>query len=230
MEERNKPIGFFDSGVGGLTCVINTKRMLPNESIVFFGNTASAVALEALRMQYPDIPVIGCITPTSKEISKVCSPEDRIGVIATSATIESGAYERTINEDAPDFKVFSKACPTLVPMIEAGITEGQAIETVIKGYLDSFIEENDINVLVLGCTHYPLIKGSIKKLYPGLKIMSSSKEVATAIDMVLAARDLHSDDLGAQYEFYVSDKSDQVDALVKRFIEDESVEIKVKNI
>ena len=252
----NRPIGFFDSGVGGLTCIPHVVRMMPNESVIFYGdtarspygskapetilefseeigeflvnkdikmlviacNTATSVALHPLREKF-NIPIVGCITPTVKQVINDFGSDDRIGIIATKATIKSGAYERKLSELAPDFNVFSKACPAFVPLIEEGIIEGEPIEAIIRYYLDDFIAENDINTLVLGCTHYPIIAGSIKKLYPNVKIKSSSKEVATAVKMDIEEMDMAAGDVVPTYRFYASDLSENFQNMVDKIAE-----------
>lgn len=251
----NRPIGFFDSGVGGLTCIPHVVRMMPNESVIFYGdtarspygskapetilefseeigeflvdkdikmlviacNTATSVALYPLREKF-NIPIVGCITPTVKQVINDFGKEDRIGIIATKATINSGAYEKKLSELAPDFKVFSKACPAFVPLIEEGIVEGEPIDAIIKYYLDDFIKENDINTLVLGCTHYPIIASSIRKLYPDVWIKSSSKEVATAVKMEIDELGIAAGDVVPTYHFYASDLSENFQSMVDRIV------------
>ena len=184
----NRPIGFFDSGVGGVTTIPHIMRMLPNESIIFFGdtartpygsksaktirqftlqigeflknndvkmiviacNTVSSTALELLRETYPDIPIVGCITPTAKEVVKICDKDSRIGIMATKATVKSGVYEDKIKSLNEELFIESIACPALVPLIEEGIIDNEIMDLTLKYYLDDFIRENDIKTLILG--------------------------------------------------------------------------------
>jgi glutamate racemase len=278
----NRPIGFFDSGVGGITSIPHVMKMMPDEKIIFFGdtartpygskspetiktfarqitdflaknnvkmiaiacNTVSATCLEDLRALHPDIPVIGTISPTSKVVSKVCTEDDRIGIIATSATVKSGAYEKKIRELRPELKLFSKACPAFVPLIEEGIIDNEIMDLTIKYYLDDFIRDNDINTLVLACTHYPLISGNLERLYPGIKVISSSKEVATAVEIELRQRDMlaggfdayditgEADAGSRQNVFFASDLSENFVKMIRRILgeDEEQLNIRFKNL
>ena len=199
----NRPIGFFDSGLGGLTCIPNLFRQLPEERIIYFGdtgrtpygskavstirhyaaqiadflaaqnvkmmviacNTITATCLDELRARYPSIPIIGIISPAAKTIARTCDETNRIGVIATKATIASDDYPRKILEKNPALHVFSKATPAFVPLIEEGIIDNQIMDLTIHYYLDDFLAENQIDTLVLGCTHYVFIKEDIKEAF-----------------------------------------------------------------
>jgi len=161
----NRPIGFFDSGLGGLTSIPYIMKLLPNEKIIFFGdtartpygskavstikqftmqigaflaknnvkmiviacNTVSATCLDDLRKAFPDIPVIGVISPTAKVVGDTCTEKDRIGIIATKVTINTNAYEEQILEKAPGLQLHSIACPAFVPLIEEGIIDHEII-------------------------------------------------------------------------------------------------------
>ncbi len=267
----NRPIGFFDSGLGGLTSIPHLIKEIPNEKIIFFGdtartpygskspatikqftmqigdflvknnvkmiviacNTVSATCLEDLRAAYPDIPVIGVISPTARVVAKHCCEEDRVGIIATKVTVSSGAYERKIKEKNPSIKnVFSKACPAFVPLIEEGIIDNEIMDLTIKYYLDSFIKENSINHLVLGCTHYPLISKNIRKLYPKLNIISSSREVVEAIRLELKAHDMFAEKNNLKNMFYASDLSENFVNMIKNILgeEEEGLNINFKNL
>ena len=173
----NRPIGFFDSGLGGLTCIPNLFRQLPEERIIYFGDTArtpygskavstirhyaaqiadflaaqnvkmmviacntiTATCLDELRARYPSIPIIGIISPAAKTIARTCDETNRIGVIATKATIASDDYPRKILEKNPALHVFSKATPAFVPLIEEGIIDNQIMDLTIHYYLDDFL-------------------------------------------------------------------------------------------
>lgn len=266
----NRPIGFFDSGVGGLTSVLHMMDRLPKERIIFFGdtartpygsksidtirqftiqigdflvkqgvkmiviacNTVSATAIEILRERYRDIPVIGVISPTAKEVAKECTEDDRIGIIATKVTTDSGAYEKKIHKNNPRLKVFSKACPAFVPLIEEGIIENEIMDLTIKYYLDDFIRKNSLNTLVLGCTHYPLIEKNLKRLYHDIKIISSSAEVVTAVDMELSERQMYGEEKLGDDIFYASDLSTNFTEMINLILgdEEENLRIKFKNL
>lgn len=261
----NRPIGFFDSGIGGVTSIPYIMKMLPNERIIFYGdtartpygskstdtiqefsvqiadflvkknvkmiviacNTVSSVAVSVLRERYPDIPIIGCITPTAKEVSKLVDKNANIGIMATRGTVKAGVYGDKIGQLRPDVHIFSKACPAIVPLIEEGIIDHEIMDMTIKYYLDDFIQENQIDTLVLGCTHYPLIKNNISRLYPTLEIFSSSKEVAKAVEMELSERDMKAERKDGNDEFYASDLSETFVALIEKILGKEQETLKI---
>jgi len=243
----NRPIGFFDSGLGGLTCIPHLLKALPNERIVYFGdtartpygskapstigkfameitdflietqdvkmvaiacNTVSAVALEDLRQRHPETPILGIIAPASHTIAKTCTPENNIGVVGTKATIESDVYPAKILGFNPGLSIYQKACPALVPLIEEGIAESGIMDLAIGHYLDSFIAENNIDTLVLGCTHYPLIRENITSLYPALRIVNPSEEMLESVRDALGHYGLAAGAREPDHIFYASDLSE----------------------
>lgn len=212
-------IGVFDSGVGGLTVARAIRRLLPSESILYFGdtmhvpygnkspetilrysrdntdflvkrgvkmvvvacNTSTAVALKELQSEYP-IPVVGVIEPGASEAVRV-STKGRISVMGTFRTVSSGAYQKAIHRLNKKAKVASRACPLLVPLIEEGFQDKAVIEGVLRNYLGKMVSGSD--TLVLGCTHYPLIKNRIQKLYPRLKLVDSADATAMEVARLL---------------------------------------------
>ena len=223
MNER--PIGVFDSGLGGLTVVKSLKKLLPNESILYFGdtarlpygvkskeliiqysnqianflikknakmiivacNTATAMALKELEHNFQDIPIIGVIEPGSIQAS-LDSKNKKIGVIGTIATIKSKAYENALKSIDKNINVFSKDCPLFVPFVEEGIVEGEAINLIVEHYLSSF--QNNIDTMILGCTHYPLLECVIKKNVKSIKLVDSASAVAKHADKILNEREI----------------------------------------
>ncbi|MDD6044020.1 MAG: glutamate racemase [Eubacteriaceae bacterium] len=267
----NRPIGFFDSGVGGLTSIPHLMHLLPNEKIIFFAdtartpygskspdtiktftrqigsflvknnvkmiviacNTVSATCLDDLREAFPDTPVIGVISPTSKVVANTCTSQDNIGIIATKVTTSSKAYEKTINRKSSErLNLFSKACPAFVPLIEEGIIDNEIMDLTIKYYLDDFIKEHDINTLVLGCTHYPLLTKNLKRLYPHIKVISSSQEVAVAIKYELAKRDMFAGPSDLENVFYASDLSENFVNMIQLILgkDEHELNINFKNL
>ena len=250
----NRPIGVFDSGIGGLTSVPYIMQKLPEEQIVFFGdtarapygsksvetirhfslqiaeflvehqvkmiviacNTVSATCIELLRDTYPEIPVIGVISPTSKVVSMQCKEKDQIGVIATRVTVKSKAYEKNIKKRNPLLPVYSIACPAFVPLIEEGIIDSYIMDLTIRHYLDDFLKAHNITDLVLGCTHYPLIAHRIQSIYPGLRIISSSEEVSNAVEIELKKRDMLCGQRQGEHLFFASDISKDFTNMVRR--------------
>ncbi len=267
----NRPIGFFDSGIGGLTSIPYMMRHLPNERIIFFGDTArtpygsksqdtirqfamqigefmakknvkmmviacntiSATCIDDLRRQFPEIPVIGVISPTARVVAKKCNALDHIGILATRATVRSGAYIEMIKGKNPILKhLYSKACPAFVPLIEEGIIDNDIMDLTIKYYLDDFMRENEINTLVLGCTHYPLIGENIRRLYPDVRIISSSKEVVTAVQLELDDRQMLAGPNDGENIFYASDLSENFVNMIQRILgrDQEELNIRFKNL
>ena len=219
-DAARRPIGVFDSGIGGLTVVGALRALLPNESIFYLGdtarvpyggksaatvqrysleiaqmllgehaktvvvacNTASALALPRLEETLP-VPVTGVILPGARAaLEKTRS--GHIGIIGTRATIGSGAYERALRALNPDVHVTARACPLLVPLIEEGWLESPVTDQIIAQYLAPLMEDG-IDTLVLGCTHYPLLRNAIARV-AGAKIAL----VDSAQNCALAVRDL----------------------------------------
>jgi glutamate racemase len=209
-----KPIGVFDSGIGGLTVVAELIRQLPRESIIYFGdtarlpygpkspetvlrysreishylldqsikalvvacNTATAHALPSLIRELP-IPVIGVIEPGAKAAVRSASG-GTIGVIGTRGTIASGAYSRAIATLDARLQVVAQACPLFVPLVEENWMENPAAELIAREYMRPFLTA-DIRTLVLGCTHYPLLKPLLRRvLGPAVQLIDSAAETA----------------------------------------------------
>ena len=151
--------------------------------------------------------------------------KDRIGIIATKVTINTNAYEEKILQKAPGLKLYSKACPAFVPLIEEGIIDNEIMDLTIKYYLDDFIKENNINTLVLGCTHYPLLKKVIGE-YMGdsVSLIDAGVEVAKTLKSYLEREELSAGgDQKAENQYYVSDNIDGFENLGGLFLEKEIV-------
>ena len=246
--KKTAPIGVFDSGVGGLTVAREIMRNLPNEDIVYFGdtarvpygskskdniiryskqiihflqtkgvkaiviacNTASALALDAVKDEF-DIPIIGVVEPGARAALAVTETK-KIGVIGTEATVRSAMYEKIIQEIEPDVSVVAKACPLFVPLVEEGFKKHHVTDEIIDYYLSSF-KETDIDALILGCTHYPLLRSKIRE-YVGEKITLVNPAYETAMDLklILEEQDMENPDVEGDhgsYSFYVSDAADK---------------------
>lgn len=226
--ELNNAIAVFDSGVGGLTVVKELLRQLPQERIIYFGdtarapyghrspdevilftreivdylvqfrpklvviacNTATAVALEETRERIP-VPVMGVIQPGARAAIKR-SLTGRIGVIGTEGTIASGAYEAALKEISPRLDVFSLACPTFVPLVEAGIYDTEQAAEEVRRVLAP-MKQHPIDSLILGCTHYPFLAPVIAEtMGPGVTLINSAEESAREISAVLSYGNLLS--------------------------------------
>ena len=242
MEDiRNLPIGVFDSGIGGLTVVKSIMERLPNESMIYFGdtarvpygiksketitrftheiirflmeqkiklivvacNTVCASSLETVQEQYP-IPMIGVIEPGAKAAVNH-TKNNRVGVIGTQRTIDSGAYIEAIHKFNPEIKVESLPCPLFVPLAEEGWTNNAVTMATAKEYLAP-LKSKDIDTMVLGCTHYPLLKEAIGEVMgPKVKLVDSGDETALEIERTLRRMQLETNNLETSYNFYVSD-------------------------
>ncbi len=249
MENRKTaPVGVFDSGVGGLTVAREISRQLPNENIVYFGdtarvpygsksqntiirfseqiirflktkdvkaiviacNTASALALDAVRDEF-DLPIMGVVIPGAR--AAVEATKNRIvGVVGTDATVQSGMYTKVIHGMAPDITVIEKACPLFVPLVEEGFKEHPVTGEIIEYYLES-MRSTDIDAMILGCTHYPLLRSRIRE-YMGDKIQIVNPAYETAMDLkrLLKEQGMANDGATPQhsrYSFYVSDAAEK---------------------
>lgn len=261
MSDRERPIGIFDSGIGGLTVFKEVSSILPGEHILYLGdtarvpygirspetvkrysfecthfllrkdikllviacNTVSAVGLRALQERVA-IPVIGVIEPGAQ--AAVSSTRNkRIGVIGTEATVKSNAYVEAIRALEESVEVFGLACPLFVPLVEEGWTEGAIARLVVEKYLNGLREKN-ADTLVLGCTHYPLLKGVIQEVMRGVSLVDSAVEVAKAVKGVLADSGmLRRSDAGPSQRFFVTDSPDKFVTVGERFLEREIKDI-----
>ncbi|HBA49630.1 MAG TPA: glutamate racemase [Lachnospiraceae bacterium] len=246
---RDAPIGVFDSGVGGLTVAREIMRQIPNEKIIYFGdtarvpygnksqetvtrfskqivrflqtfqvktivvacNTASAYAMDALE-QDCDIPIIGVVKPGARMAAEV-TRNGRLGVIATEATISSRIYTQYIQELNPNVTIYGKACPLFVPLVEEGLLEDPVTDEIARRYLTELIDI-DIDTLILGCTHYPLIRSTLSKIMgPNVTLVNPAYETARELRQMLEQMNLLNEDppkLGSnRYQFYVSDKAEK---------------------
>ncbi|HET9728032.1 MAG TPA: glutamate racemase [Acidimicrobiia bacterium] len=197
------------------------------KSIVIACNTATAHALTVLRDEF-DMPVIGVVEPGARAAVSVTTG-GRIGVIGTVGTIKSGAYERAIRAINPDVFITARACPLFVPLVEEGWTDHEATRLIAHEYLDPLVAAN-IDTLVLGCTHYPLLKPLLREvLGPDVRLIDSAEETAAETARTLAAADLTaSANAEPTYRFVASDDPLQFLQLGQRFLGDtiEGVEIR----
>ncbi len=249
------PIGVFDSGMGGLTVVAEMISQLPNESIIYFGdtarvpygpkspdtvlrysreitsylrgegvkalvvacNTATAHALPALRREF-DIPIIGVIQPGARAAAAATKTK-RVGVIGTAGTIKSRAYEKEIRKILPDVEVTAQACALFVPLVEEGWVESESTRAIARNYLAPLVSAQ-VDTVVLGCTHYPLMKGVIGNVMGrDVRLIDSAHETARETADVLRTRGMANDTPnGARYRFIASDAPDTFLSLGQRFL------------
>ena len=254
------PIGVFDSGIGGLTVVHELLRQLPDESIIYFGdtarvpygpkspdtvrrysreitaflrdqgvkaivvacNTATAHALEMLRAELP-LPVIGVVEPGARAAVRAAG-DHPIGVIGTAGTVASGAYERAIRALDPDVEIVARACPLFVPLVEEGWLSKEATRLVAQEYLEPLAHDH-VGTLVLGCTHYPLLKPLIGEVVGrSVRLIDSAEETAAETARVLAEKGLRAP-AGASvtHRFVASDAPQNFLRMGQRFL-GESIE------
>jgi glutamate racemase len=252
-----RPIGVFDSGVGGLTVFKALERALPRESLVYLGdtarvpygpksaetvvrysleasrflrghdvkllvvacNSASSVAMDALRHEV-SIPVLGVIGPGARRAVRQ-TQSGRIGVIGTRGTIGSGAYQTAIHELRPNAEVVCQPCPLFVPLAEEGWTDNDVAERVARTYLEPMMAA-DIDTLVLGCTHYPLLREVIGKVMgERVQLVDSAEAVSEEVRERLARdRELAASDgpHEVEHHYYVTDAPDPFQAVAERFL------------
>ena len=254
---KQRPIGVFDSGVGGLTVVRALMERLPMENIVYFGDTArvpygvksratiesftlqivdfllqndvkalviacntiAAVAGHRVRQMAGNMPVLDVIT-AGAEAALATTQNNHIGVIATNTTVNSNAYARAIHLHNPHARVQSQACPLFVPLVEEGWLDHEVTRLTAREYLKPLLVE-DIDTLVLGCTHYPLLKPLLMQEAPHVQLVDSALTTAEAVAQALEQQQLLNDTptgVGADYCFYVSDIPLRFQTIGERFL------------
>ena len=267
---QHAPIGVFDSGVGGLTVAREIMRQIPNEKIVYFGdtarlpygskskdtitrysrqivrfletqdvkaivvacNTASAYALDSLEKEI-QMPIIGVVKPGAKVAAEV-TQNGKIGVIGTEGTIGSQIYTEYIHNINPDARVIGKACPLFCPLVEEGLWQDPVTDEIASRYLTELIDI-DIDTLILGCTHYPLIRSTVGRIM-GDKVTLVNPAYETAIELkrLLAEHDLLNPQAPAlgdnKYKFYVSDGADKFKTFANSIIKYGILSAKTINI
>lgn len=257
MENSKRYIGVFDSGIGGLTVVKSIVETMPDENILYFGdtahvpygtrskeqiteyvlndvkflsrfdlkaiviacNTADAIARDKVTELYK-MPVFGVVDPASKEAA-YSTKNGRIGVIATNATVNSKAYNKAILKYNADAEVMSVACPLLVPLVENGRFKKDdiVINTVLHEYLAP-LKEAQVDTLVLGCTHYPLLFDVISSMMPGVNIISSSVAAANALKNGLEELGISGAGACGERKYYVSDNAEYFEKTALIFMGD----------
>lgn len=262
-----RPIGVFDSGIGGLTVVSALRTLLPHESIYYLGdtarvpyggksettvqrysleigtllleekaktvvvacNTASALALSQLEKSLP-VPVTGVILPGARAaIAKTRA--GHVGVIGTRATIKSGAYERALRSLNSGVQVTARACPLLVPLIEEGWLEKAITDDIIMQYLGPLVEEG-IDTLVLGCTHYPLLRNAIARLLgDGVALVDSAENCASAVRELLIRENLSAPETNSgKLQVALTDPPDNFLRVAREALQLEVGEVQLRDV
>ena len=247
-----KPVGIFDSGVGGLTVVRSLQERLPEETLCYFGdtarvpygtkspetvkrysreitqflmshdvkivvvacNTVSSVALPEIADVFSG-PVVGVVEPGVKAALEA-TRNGRIGIIGTKSTIRSEAYQKRLEAAEPSLQVFAQACPLFVPLAEEGWEQDSITLAIGQRYLEPLVREK-IDVLILGCTHYPLLQSVIQQAVgEGVRLINSADEVAREVERMLLTRGLESGEKRFKHRFYASDDIEQFQRLHRR--------------
>ena len=192
-------------------------------------NTATAVALPLLRQRY-SVPVVGVIEPGASAAANATTL-GRVGVIGTLVTIHSQAYERAVKTLRPDVEVHSLACPKFVPLVEKGETTGPLVETLVKETLQPLLDQQ-LDALVLGCTHYPLLQDTIAKVVgPSVKLISSAEKTALEVGRVLKQRHLEaSDPTPGNHVFYTTGDGRRMRAFLAGWLGLEEHEADVRRV
>ncbi|MGI6778520.1 MAG: glutamate racemase [Acetivibrionales bacterium] len=246
----NRPIGVFDSGLGGLTVLKEIMEFIPTESVVYFGdsgrapygtksketvvkfafqdlrfllnqdikmivvacNTASANAFQLLKNGF-DIPMVEVVDPGAATVVRE-TRNKRVGVIGTTATINSGVYEKAISRLDSSIEIYSKACPLFVNLVEEGWWNNDIAFRIAEEYLTP-LKKKGIDTLVMGCTHYPLLADTISKVMgDGVKLVSSALEVAKVVKTVIRENDIERDQcIKPVYRYYTSDSVEKFESL-----------------
>ncbi len=253
--QNSLPIGVFDSGVGGLTVVREILRQIPNENVVYFGdtarvpygtksastithfamqdsrfllsrkvkmivvacNTVSSNSMKVLRKNL-SVPLIDVLKPNA-ELAALTTQNNRIGIIGTPATIESGSYEKVISKYNPSARVFTLATPLLVPLAEQGWTNREATNLILNEYLQKLLKKN-IDTLILGCTHYPLFEREIKRICTKrVKVINSARETAMSVKQMLVDGGIvNNGKRKGDISFFLSDIPRNFPSITKRFL------------
>lgn len=262
QNQDNRPIGIFDSGIGGLTVLREIARLLPWEDTLYLGdmarvpygnkspetvtryafentrflleasvkmivvacNTVSSVGLAALQRKSP-VPIVGVLEPGARAAVRA-TENGRIGVIGTEVTIRSGAYARAIQKIRPDVRVAGIPCPLFVPLVEEGWTHDEIADQVAARYLTPLHEEG-IDTLVLGCTHYPLLKPPIRRVM-GLDVTLIDSGEETALEVLRTLEEmnfLHGEPRAPQRRFCVTDAPARFEELGRRFLGETLTEV-----
>jgi glutamate racemase len=185
------------------------------KALVIACNTVSAVALDAVVGRYA-IPVLGVIAPSAEEAVRV-SRSKRIGVIATEATIKSGAYTRALRALDPKVEVYTRACPLFVPLVEEGWVDNDVARGTAKVYLSS-LRQSGIDTLILGCTHYPLLRGLVAEIMGSRVKLVDSSPTARALQALLRARRLERRGDRGSMSFFVTDAPERFIQVGGRFL------------
>ncbi len=260
----NRPIGVFDSGVGGLTVLKELKNKLPHEDFIYVGdtarvpygvkskatitkfasqivdflitknvkliviacNTVSSNSLQELKKNY-SLPIMGVIEPGVR-LALDTTKNNRIGIIGTQSTIRSHKYKEYIENHNKKIRVYEKACPLFVPLVEELSLEGEVTQLVIKNYLEE-LKRKKIDTLILGCTHYPLLEKALHKFFDKkVELINSGYPVSLVVYYRIREQNLfHSDHRKGKIVLYASDVNENFKKLSQIVLDQKNIEIKL---
>lgn len=265
IRNSSNPIGIFDSGLGGLTVLREIEKLLPQENIVYFGdtahlpygsksknavidfstqnilfllkkkvkmvviacNTSSSLALDYLTNIFT-VPILGVIDAGVQKAVRI-SKISKIAVIGTKSTIGSGSYQKKIIALHKNVKVYAKACPLFVPLVEEGLTKGKIVSDVVKMYLRDI--KGKVDTLILGCTHYPILKDTIAGYLKRVYMVDSAKEVALKTKAILEKNNLiNKTSVVHRKEFYVTDEPKEFMKMARIFLKRKVNKPKIVNV
>ena len=248
----NRPIGVFDSGLGGLCALKELKKLLPNEHFIYFGDTGrtpygtrseekiteyaqddvkfltghgvkailaacgtvSAIALEKIKGSV-DVPLFGIIDSASKEALRL-TKNGKVGIMGTGATVKSGIFEKKLS--ALGVTDICKApCPLLVPIVENNLINTEIAYHAIRHYMDELVMQN-VDTVILGCTHFPLLAERIREIYPGLMLVDSGAASARELVGFLKENGMLCEEKQGRVDYYVSDMPNNFDTCAAVFM------------
>lgn len=255
-----RPIGVFDSGIGGVTVLKEIRKLLPKENIVYYAdtarvpygprpageiqefsleavnfllkkdikllviacNTVTAVAFDYI-VENVDIPVIGVIEPGVRAVRNTKDIK-RLGLIATKATVDSNAYQNRLKSQNDDLIINAKACPMLVSIVEEGWADTEISKLIVERYLENMKKDN-IDALILACTHFPVLRNQIEECVEDVRIIDPAEETALELEKVLKAYNiLNESETDGEVEFYVSDSAEKFKSIAKNLVEIDRVD------
>ncbi len=258
MDKR--PIGVFDSGLGGLSCVKEIMSLMPGEDVIYFGDTGrvpyGSRSQETL-MKYVrqdirflknfdikmiiiacgtagsavlpwidkeiDIKVTGVVEPAAKAAA-MATKNGRVGVLGTTATVKYGKYVEEIKNIRSEVLVYQKACPMFVPLVENGYLDSEATEIIAREYLED-MKSKGVDTLILGCTHYPLLRPVIQRIMgDDVTLIDSGAMAANSALEYLRENGLESEKPLGEYKYFVSDSAEDFSRLGSVFLEKEILE------
>ncbi len=263
MKINQYPIGIFDSGIGGLTVVKEVMKLLPNENIVYLGDTAhlpygtksektiiklaisnllfllekkvklviiacnstSAVALPRISGFFK-LPVLGVVKAGVDAVLR--EKTKRIGIVGTPATIRSSVYQNLLRQSIPGVKITAKSCPLFVPLAEEMWINFPVTEETAKIYLKGF--KNRVDSLILGCTHYPLLKKVIARVLPGIGLIDSAEVIAEKTKKILSEKGILNKSGGGKLSVYLTDYSPHFRGLIRMILKKDIVPKLIENV